>query len=976
MTLVTPGSGSAAPSSDGSSALYIVQLAGNPLATYNGGVGNIPATKPTAGGKLDTKAWNYNAYREHLRTSRQQALKDAGLASSTKPVRQYEVSFNGFAAELTVGQAEKLKKTPGVVNVYKDKTYSAQTVTTPDFLGMSGQNGVWQQQFNGQSNAGEGMIIGVIDSGFWPESPSFAALPEPRPDADTIANKWYGICDTGETDPITCNNKVIGARYFRVSQNFSVGEHRSPRDRNGHGTHTASTAAGVPADANVAGTSLGTAVGMAPAARLAIYKALWHNPATGSAGGTGTDLIGAIDAAVSDGVDVINYSIGDDDDTPSPIDIAFYHAALAGVFIAASAGNAGPGANTVDNADPWMTTVGAGTHPVRYSKSVTLGNGATYEGAGVGATVPSAGLVDAANSGVAGSTPANAGACVANTLDPAKVTGKIVLCARGVNARVDKSAEVKRAGGVGMVQYNPSPNNLVAEIHSVPSTHLGTTEGQAVKAYIASAGAGATAAIGPTEKKAQAAPGVTAFSSVGPVDYNKGDLLKPDILAPGVDIVAAYSPEANPARSNYNLLSGTSMASPHIAGIAALIKQANPTWTPSMVQSALMTTATQTDNQGQPIQRPDLGVAATPLEYGAGHVRPGAAFNPGLVYQSGPLEWIQYLCGTGIDLPLGEDSESACATTGSIDPSDLNYPSISVGDLRIKQKITRTVTNTTNQASVYFARVQAPPGVTVTVTPSTLTVLPRRSATYTIEITRTSAPLDQFTQGSLSWSDLRGHTVKSPIVVRPQSLDAPATVTGTGTSGSAQIKVGTYYSGQLKASAAGLVAPSIDTYKLSGTEQGFNVNAPATGPGVARKTINVPNTNRAVRFSTVNGDYPAGADIDLYVYLNGELVGVGGSGGPEETVTLGGGGTYDVFVVQYAKAPGVGTQDVKLYTHVLDSTPGSLSVSPATQNVTTGQQATVTASWSGLTPGVRYLGVVDFADATASRGQTLVDVRA
>jgi subtilisin family serine protease len=970
--LTIPGSVAAKPLRAETSGLYLVQLAGDPLAGYAGGIAGIPGTKPSAGEKLNTKTWNYQAYRKHLQTLRSDALRRAGV-DENKKVLDYGVTFNGFAAELTAADVEKLSATAGVVRIFKNRVLTGQTNNTPRFLGLTGTNGVWNQQFGGQSRAGEGMIVGVIDSGFWPENPSFAALSEPRPDADTIDAKWAGECVTGDAAQVTCNNKVIGARWYDqtgVGRN-RPGEFASPRDRNGHGSHTASTAAGVPTAASVAGSSIGQVSGMAPAARLSIYKVLWHVQATGSASGNSADIVSAIDDAVADGVDVINYSIGDDVDLMSAVDISFLQASAAGVFVAAAAGNAGPGASTVDNSQPWETTVGAGTHDVKYAKTVTLGNGASFEGVGLGPAVPSSPLIDSA---VAGTSGPNGTLCQIGTLDPAKVTGKIVLCQRGVNARVEKSQVVKDAGGVGMILWNPAPNSLNAETHSVPTSHVGVPEGQAIKAYAATAGA--TAALAAFVQKPQRAPGVTPFSSVGPSISSGGDLLKPDILAPGVDVAAAVPPITNPANSFHDLKSGTSMASPHIAGLAALIKQKNPTWSPMAIKSALMTTATQTDNQGLPIARVDLGANATPLEYGAGHVTPGPAFNPGIVYDSGPLEWLQYTCGIGVVLQLG-DGSSVCDAVGTIDPSNLNYPSIAVGDLAGKQTVTRTVTNTTNQASVYVAKVQAPPGTTVKVTPTVLTVLPRRSASYTVEITRTNAALDSYTHGSLTWADLRGHSVRSPISVQPVALSVPTEANGTGTSGSSPLNVQAGYTGSVATRSFGLVAPTTSTVHLVGTDSTFNPSAPAENPAVKKVTVTNPAGTRVTQFATFGSDYPDGTDIDLFVYQGGVLIGVSAGGSAEETVTLGGGGTFDVYLVQFALAGGRTEQDVHLRSFAVPPTnAGNVSVTPASRSVTLGQRVTFTLNWNGLTAGTRYLGLVDYRDGGGVvHGLTLVTIR-
>jgi hypothetical protein len=419
------------------------------------------------------------------------------------------------------------------------------------------------------------------------------------------------------------------------------------------------------------------------------------------------------------------------------------------------------------------------------------------------------------------------------------------------------------------------------------------------------------------------------------------------------------------------------MSSPHIAGVAALLKGANPGWSPTAIRSAMMTTAYQTDNTGAPIQR-ELGLPASPLDYGAGHVRPAGAFNPGLVYESGPLEWLQYVCGVGQSLLLGDGSNS-CDLTGAIDPSDLNYPSIAVGDLAGKQTVTRTVQNATNQASIYLPKVQAPAGFTVKVSPPILVVLPRKAATYKVEITRTTAPLGAYAFGSITWADLRGHSVRSPIAVRPVAIAAPTEVSGTGVSGSQALSVKAGYNGALTARPFGLTASAVTTKRLTEIDQDFDTAAPAESAAVMKATVTIPAGTKAARFATFDAQYPEGTDLDLFVYAAGTNTLLAASAGAtaEEIVDGAPPGTYDIYVVQFATAVPGDDQDVHLHTFAV---PGSgatnFTATPASQQVRIGQQVTVTASWSGLTAGRFYLGLVEYGDGTAVRGRTLVSVQA
>ncbi|MEU8000916.1 S8 family serine peptidase [Catellatospora sp. NPDC049111] len=518
------GSAVAAPPTTEPTARYLVQLDGEPLATYAGGEAGFAATKPAAGAKLNRTSGGAQAYRGHLRREQEQVLKDAGVPQD-RPRVTLDTAFNGFAMELTRSQALRLRATRGVRAVYDNRKVHTMTSHTPDYLGLTGRDGVWREQFGGVSRAGEGVIVGVIDSGFWPESASFAPLPTPRPDQAVIDAKWRGTCDVGMEAPVTCNNKVIGARWYNdsgIAEAFPD-EFSSPRDRNGHGTHTASTAAGLYGVPAKAGTEdLGRISGMAPAARLAVYKALYD---TGEGGATGTeiDIVHAIDDAVADGVDVINYSVGDDSEYFGAIDAAFFNAAAAGVFVSAAAGNAGPHEGTVDNSTPWVTTVAASTTDRMRARTLTLGDGAVLIGAGLGGSgVGPVRLVSAKDSALDPNDAYNAERCVDGTLDPAKVTGAIVVCLRGDIARTDKSLTVARAGGVGMVLYNDELGSLSADTHSVPTVHIDEVDGARVLAYLATGAA--TATLSAATVKTVESPSVAAFSSAGPSNAVIGEL--------------------------------------------------------------------------------------------------------------------------------------------------------------------------------------------------------------------------------------------------------------------------------------------------------------------------------------------------------------------------------------------------------------------------------------------------------------------
>ncbi|WP_433611457.1 S8 family serine peptidase [Dactylosporangium sp. CA-139114] len=939
-----PSTAGSASSAKAGTTLYIVQLAGDP-------------------------ALRTESARAAVRANRESVLRRAGIGTT---VVDYETVFNGFAAALTPQQRERVQRTPGVLRLWKNERRTTQTISTPAFLGLDGPAGAWVKEFGDPAHAGEGMIIADIDTGFWPESPSLAALPEPRPDQAVIDGKWKGACVEGTgtaQQKVTCNNKVIGARFYD-SSGFGdwSGEFRSPRDYDGHGTHTATTAAGdhnVPATIN--GKPVGSVSGMAPAARIAVYKALWRQEDGEGSGGT-VDLLAAIDDAVADGADVINYSVsGSSRLVIDPVSLAFYNAAAAGVFVAAAAGNDGPDASTVAHNAPWITTVAASSHDRGSDKSVTLGDGRTYQGVGQGDAVPDAPLVDSVKAGLASAAADRAELCYPGALDPAKVKGKIVLCKRGVNPRTDKSVAVRDAGGVGMVLYNPTENSLNADYHVIPTVHVDDKAGAAIKQY--AGGTNAHAALSATTVTVARAPAMAAFSSAGPADAGDGDLIKPDLAAPGVDIVAGVSP----AGHHGNLFdgeSGTSMSSPHIAGIAALLRARHPRWTPAELKSALMTTAGNLDNTGASIQRGDR--VANPFDDGSGQVRPARAFDPGLVYDSGAQDWARYACGIG-QMQIASDW---CPAVGTIDPSDLNYPSIAIGSLPGTQTVTRTVTNVTDLPSVYVAAVTPPPGTTVEVSPSTMTVPADGTATFTVKVTRTDAAYREYTFGSLTWTDLRGHAVRSPIAVRPVALTGPGEITGTGASGHATIDLTAGFGGTVTAHPYGLAASNEHAQKLVGSTAAFIPSSPGLSPAIFSFEFTLPPAVKLARLATYDADVAPGTDLDLYVYQNDKLVGRSdGTTSDEEVPLTGGSGTYQVYVVQFALPPTLTEQVAKAHLFVVGApVTGNLTVSPKTRPVAPGDTLHYDVNWQGLAPGKRYLGMIEFGDGTAARAWTTVAV--
>jgi subtilisin family serine protease len=967
------------PQDVASNQLYIVQMADLPVVGYAGGIAGLPATRPGRGQKIDPNGGNVAPYATYLDSRHDQAIGRVG----GRKVYDYRYTFNGFAAELTDAQAEALRAEAGVLNVTKDELQSMNTSSTPTFLGLDAPGGLWDQ-LGGFDSAGEDIIIGVIDSGIWPESESFSDRTGATNGNASKGGKlsyrhmpeWHGKCHPGEAFPASkCNQKLIGARHFNAAWGGDAGvkeqrpwEFASPRDYNGHGTHTSSTAGGNH-DVTLTGPAavFGKSSGMAPRARIAAYKALWSTQDGATASGFTSDLVAAVDQAVADGVDVINYSIsGTTTNFLDPVEIAFLFAADSGVFVAASAGNSGPTSGTVAHPSPWITTVAAGTHNRNGEGSVTLGNSVTYSGPSLATAVGPAPLINSTAAGLPGAPADAVNLCFTAAdnggtpvLDPAKVAGKIVVCDRGVNARVAKSQAVKDAGGVGMILVNVAAGaSLNADFHFVPTVHVSDTVRAALKTY--AAGAGATARINQATLLFNVpAPLTAAFSSRGPLNAGGGDLLKPDIIAPGQDIIAAVAPTPANAGLSFNLYSGTSMSSPHVAGLAALLKNLHPDWSPMMIKSALMTSG------GDVLDGPNTNQAVI-FRQGGGHVVPNAATDPGLVYASSFNDWLAFLCGTTNGV-----SPAACGALAaggySLDPSDLNIASIAIGTLAGSQTVKRTVTNVADAAATYTASTTGLAGFTVTVSPSTLTLAPGQSGSFNVTILRTTATLNAYTGGQLRWTD-GTHIVRSPVVVRPVALAAPASVSGTGGPISYNVTFG--YTGSFAAAARGLV-PAVTTPGTVADDPNNSFN-PA-GPGVVAIPVVIPAGTTHARFSLFNANVSPASDIDLYVYRGTTLVGASGGGTSAEEVNLLNppADNYTVYVHGFAVP---GTANFTLFSWLLGSAAAGNMTVNAPASATLGASGTINLTFNALLGGTKYMGSVAYSGTAGLPNPTIVRI--
>ncbi|CAN4105631.1 unnamed protein product [Withania somnifera] len=655
---------------------------------------------------------------------------------SSRIIYSYRHVLNGFAARLSPDEVKMMEKKPGFVSARPQRVLKLHTTHSPSFLGLHQNVGLLNA-----SNSGKGVIIGLLDTGINPKHPSFNDNGMPPPPA-----KWKGKCEFNFKG---CNNKLIGARNFAETAN-------SPLDVDGHGTHTSSTAAGNFVDgANLLGNANGTAVGIAPRAHLAMYKVCGYDDCQE------VYILAGYDAAIEDGVDVISISIGAEARPPYEeiIAIGAYSAIEKGIFVSCSAGNSGPSSATIENGSPWILTVGASTTDRKISAVAVLGNGAEYEGESAFQTTKiSRKLLPLINGGNCES--------LARTV----VRGKIVLCETiGNLSRVEKGRAVKNAGGVAMILRNENERGYTTfpDLHVLPATHVSYIDGLKIIKYIKSTTTPvATISFKGTRFGDKHAPEVAYFSSRGPYNISRG-ILKPDIIGPGVNILAAwYETPAGAipsATSAFNIISGTSMSCPHLAGVAALLKSSHPDWSPAAIKSAIMTTADLVNLGNTPIQDEKLN-SADLFTIGSGHVNPSKANEPGLVYDIQPQDYVPYLCGLNYtDQQVSTIVKRKVHCTSRIAEEELNYPSFSINLGSSSQMYTRTVTNVGEASSTYTVQVIGLEGVKLSIKPRILKFSAlNQKLSYQVTFKRSTST--NSSQGYITWSSTK-YSVRSPISV-------------------------------------------------------------------------------------------------------------------------------------------------------------------------------------------------------------------
>ncbi|KAG8064516.1 hypothetical protein GUJ93_ZPchr0004g38987 [Zizania palustris] len=697
----------------------------------------------------------------------------------------YSHAMHGFSAVLTARQLEEVRRMDGHVSAFPETYARLHTTRTPEFLGLSAGSGVWPV-----SKYGDDVIIGIVDTGVWPESESFSDDGITTP----VPARWKGACEAGASFKASmCNRKLIGARSFskglkKRGFNISSNDYDSPRDYYGHGSHTSSTAAGSAVKgASYFGYANGTATGVAPMARVAMYKAVFSGDTLDSAS---SDVLAAMDRAIADGVDVMSLSLGFPETSydTNVIAIGAFAAMQKGIFVTCSAGNDGSEGYTIMNGAPWITTVGAASIDREFTATVTLGSGSSARSIQGRSVYPGSAAVAGADL-YYGRGNKNKQRCLGSSLSRKEVGGKYVFCtAGGGESILDKMSEVQSNGGRGVIVASNMKELIEPKEYDMPLVLVTILDGAAIQKYVSATKAPkVNVQFVATVLGVKPAPTVAYFSSRGPSPISPA-ILKPDIVAPGVNILAAWVPNKEVMEigkqklfTKYMLVSGTSMSSPHVAGVVALLRSAHPDWSPAAVRSAMMTTAYLKDNANNVLTSMPSGSQGTPLDFGSGHVSPNEATDPGLVYDAAADDYISFLCGlryssSQIAVVTGRRNASCGAAGASL---DLNYPSFMVildknnsAASPTTRTFKRVLTNVAGSPAKYAVSVTAPAGMKVTVTPTTLSFGSKGSKqefSVTVVISQVKRSHDDFnfigSYGFLSWNEVGGkHVVRSPIV--------------------------------------------------------------------------------------------------------------------------------------------------------------------------------------------------------------------
>ncbi len=937
---------------------YMVRLTESPVALYQGSIAGFKATSPeqTAGNsrKLDVKANHVKAYRSFLTKRQDSVIAQANKVIGNLDVKQRTtLAYNGLVIEMTQAQAMELAKVPGVAHIKREKLRYVQTDTGPGYIKA---DAIWDGSANGTSAMGEGMIVGIIDTGINTDHPSFADIggdgyDHTNPDG---AGVYSGDCATAEFASL-CNDKLIGVHSYPVITDryaeFNEEVPSNGEDHDGHGSHTAGTTAGnilLNQDVtNVEGGATGVVFekmsGVAPHANIISYQVcLPGDRGTNFSGCFPSLTVLAVEHAIEAGVDAINYSIGGGTSDPwNDADALSYLAARkAGIHVATSAGNDGPGPGTVGSPGdaPWITTVAAYTHNRDLgSKSVDFAGGdselASFEGqaitGGFEGKVVYAG--DFTNSNDPGGDPAQ---CLQPFPAETFAADTIVLCDRGAIARVDKGRHVRDGGAAGLILANlqGGASSVVADAHVIPSIHVDADDGDMIRSWL-DTGTGHMATIGTstlsyaseTEDTGETQVGRIAadFTSRGP-NVSVPDVIVPSIAAPGVSIYAAYADDqpvgftAAPAPNDFAFLSGTSMASPHVAGALTLLASIHPDWSPAEAQSALMMTANQDTKKDDAVTASDF------FDMGAGFADLNAAAKAGLVMDESFANYMKANPGVGgvpSQMNLASMANSKCVDTCSW---------------------TRTV-KATADGSWTASSVSITEELAVTVTPATFELAAGETQELTITADATAAELASgwsFANVVLTAEGMP--TAKLPVAVKVSGNNLPGSLALTANRSEGSMTYTGFKSKDLTDIEVGvfdkrsLLLPAID---LAVPDQGLDY-------AFLTFSETVPN----VVFSISSETAP---DVDLRI-LDSTFANIGSSAGPDSNESVGfvnlPAGSYYIVVDGYAASASGATDAVSLEVSSILTDTASASEYLSAAVVEGEDDFSVTVSWSDDAP--------------------------
>jgi subtilisin family serine protease len=991
------------------------------------------AARLTRRGKLDVRSTAVRQYATALGAKQDEVL--ASIGADNTMVYSYRLAFNGFAARLTPAQAAKLAAHESVARVWADEVRQLRSNASASYLGILDRNSGLRSNLGLR---GENVVIGVIDSGIATGHPSFddriekkkpricrsawgentllgkflcKRFEKPRytPAYEPLAG-WQGACETGTGFAATdCNNKLIGARWYSAGFDQlypdlrDPNEFLSPKDADGHGSHIASVAAGNPVKAQIGGTEVANISGIAPRARIAVYKACWlavspDDPTTPPirASCAMSDLQSAIEDAIADGVDIINYSIGTSSGGPADPDaLALLEASDAGILAVVAAGNGGPDLQTIESpaSAPWVMAVAASSRAgERHDRALQVTaptNAVADYSMREAAFTPTLRRRGAVSGKLEESVPQDACTALGNDAD---IDGAIALIRQGGCSFEDKVRNAEAAGAKAVVvsSNRGAPTQMIGTRGSVdiPAVMVSQSDGENLVARLVAGDALEVKLDGGRILKRND-PGGLLYdkSSRGPNPVT-WDILKPDVTAPGVDILGAQTPDvANGVRGErYQYLSGTSMAVPQVSGVAALLKEAHPDWSPAALRSALVTTARQDINalDGTTLR------AADAFDVGGGHIVPNLAVEPGLVYDAGSEDYDAFACGAGI--PRISDAECLALEDAGYSTAfdELNLPSLSVSGLVGERTVRRRVTNV-GLPGTWQAEVVEPAGVDVRVEPATLTLDTGDVGEFTVTFTNTGVVEipNNFTAGELSWVN-GTQRVRSPLVSLTAPLLAPDSVSGNGAAGTTDFSVLFGYTGSYNVTATDLAAPAPFTGNvLSGLgliPYAYYEND-ADLPNITRRQrITVPVGTRYLRVALNSNEAENLDDLDLFLLCPDGCPG----GNPALGFTLGSAGnTADEYVDilspdagEYAidvhgfqtNDPGGGA-DYLVRVWAVTDTGGSVPLQATTAgSATLGNEGTVTLDWAGLTPNEVYLSLLTHDNGLDPIGNTLLEV--